>query len=260
MHPCSLPSYLAAPYGADVDAPEEVWGRIETFDEVPSGTSHDIAGLDLLPSSDTDLVFLDGSLWIMFRGNESREIARYSPSVPQTGWNISFEAFAPREGSAYYGVGKVPGRFSLIATIEDGEGGILAGIDLRISTVDQEGIYLNQGDGAWTKMVGDIEPALSRDTSTIGRSPDRYTICLCVRWSVLEHDRPPGPTGNVVDGTDRSDGIRDSCPSHQRCHRHYPATHQHMATMGTTVVGWWTTWGQDQLGRLTRAYPPSSRP
>ncbi len=187
-------SFLAgSANGEDVEAPEDVWGRIETFDEVLSGTAHDIAGLDLLPSSDTDLVFLDGSLWIMFRGNESREIARYSPSAPQTGWNISFEAFAPREGSAYYGVGKVPGRFSLIATIEDGDGGILAGIDLRISTVDQEGIYLNRGEGEWTKMVGDIEPALSRDTSTTGRSPDRYTIAFAYDGQFLNitvhHDR-----------------------------------------------------------------------
>ncbi len=183
-------------YGADVDAPEDVWGRIETLDEVPSGTSHHIAGLDLLPSEDTDLVFLDGSLWVMFRGNESREIARYSPSVPQTGWNISFEAFAPREGSAYYGVGKVPGRFSLIATIEDGAGDVLAGIDLRVAERGQEGIYVNQGEGTWTKMVDDIEPALSRDTATTGRFPDRYTVAFAYDGHSLNltvHQERKGP-------------------------------------------------------------------
>ncbi len=86
--PLLAPFLSGSADGAEVDAPETVWGRIETFDEVPSGTSHDIEGLDLYPSTYTDLVFLDGNLWIMFRGNESREIARYSPSVPQTGWNM----------------------------------------------------------------------------------------------------------------------------------------------------------------------------
>ncbi len=95
-------------------------------------------------------------------------------------------------------MGKVPGRFSLIATVEDGSGGILAGIDLRVSTVDQEGIYVNQGDGAWTKMVGDIEPALSRDTATTGRAPDRYTIAFAYDGQFLNMSVHQDRRGTLV--------------------------------------------------------------
>ncbi len=197
-----------------MNAPEDVWGRIETLDEVPTGTSHDIEGLDLFPSSETDLVFLDGSLWIMFRGNESREIARYSPSVPQSGWNISFEAFAPREGSAYYGVGKEPSRISLVATIEDGSGNVLAGIDLRVAARGQEGVYANHGDGIWTKMVDDIEPAFSRDTATSGRLPDRYTVAFAYDGQSLNLTVHQDRRGPLLSHPDRTRGIRDAGPSH----------------------------------------------
>lgn len=156
---------------------DERWGRMETFDDVPTGTTVGSHGLTFHSSEATDIVFLDGSLWVMFRGNESREILRYEPIVPQMGWNISFEAFAPREGSAYYGADKEPGRYSLISSILDINGSVLASVDLRVGTRDQEGAYLFSGQSpSWSKVGTDILPAYSRDTSREAYLPDRYTV------------------------------------------------------------------------------------
>ncbi len=156
---------------------DERWGRMETFDDVPTGTTEGSDGLTFHSSEATDIVFLDGGLWVMFRGNESREIVRYEPIVPQMGWNISFEAFAPREGSSYYGAGKEPGRYSLISGILDINGSVLASVDLRVGGRDQEGIYiLSEQSPSWNKVGTDILPAYSRDTSREAYLPDRYTV------------------------------------------------------------------------------------
>jgi hypothetical protein len=166
--PSSNPNSLSA---------EEKWGRMETFDEVPTGTTQGSNGLTFYPSYDTDIVFLDGCLWVMFRGNESREIMQYEPLVPLKGWNISFEAFTPREGSSYYGAGKEPGRFSLISNIQSLNGSVLAGIDLRVGSREQEGVYfLSEQSPLWSRVGSDILPAYSRDTSKEAYMPDRYTV------------------------------------------------------------------------------------
>ncbi|OPY31852.1 MAG: hypothetical protein A4E32_01456 [Methanomassiliicoccales archaeon PtaU1.Bin124] len=150
---------------------------VETFDGVATGTTDDFGDVHLSSSANADLVVLDGRLWIMYRGNESREIMRFSPHWGGGGWNLSFEAYTPREGSSYYGVGHKPGKYGLSALLADADGRIVAGVQLRAGDngPDGEGVYILNGE-KWVRLVSDILPAYPHSGNTNGYDPDLYRV------------------------------------------------------------------------------------
>ncbi len=53
-----------------------VWGSIETFDHVTTGTQGSFGDVALYPNGNCDAVVLNGRVWLMYRGNESRMVAQ----------------------------------------------------------------------------------------------------------------------------------------------------------------------------------------
>ena len=98
------------------------WGSTETFDMVSTGTNGQFKDFVLSPNPNTDAVVLDGRVWIMFRGNDSALVAKYTPTVVQSAWNMSFDAFTPRNGASYASVDRTSGTYGLKAMLVDARG------------------------------------------------------------------------------------------------------------------------------------------
>jgi len=166
-------------------------GSRVTFASVPTGTTSSITDLNLTGNSATDVVVLDGELWIMFRASDQAVVAKYHPSYSESSWNISFEAYAPKTGSSYV-PSMDPGKFGLQATIWSGSLKV-AGVELAVGNSSSEGIYALEGV-AWQIASHGIAPAWPGGNSSCGEKPDRYvvsfewqegTITAMVRHTVL---------------------------------------------------------------------------
>jgi hypothetical protein len=165
-------------------------GSRVTFAGVPTGTTISLPDLNITGNSDTDVVVLDGALWIMYRASDKAEVARYHPYYPGSSWNISFEAYAPKTGSAY--IDMDPGIFGLRATIRNGSTE-LAGVELAVGNATSEGIYLLE-ESTWKLICHGIAPAFPCGNGSDGEKADRYvvsfewkegTITAMVRHTVL---------------------------------------------------------------------------
>ena len=133
-----ISSSLAEPGPTELN--DGVWGSTETFDHVPTGTQGSFNDVALYPNGNCDAVVLNGRVWLMYRGNESRMVAKYTPTVSASAWNLSFEAFAPRDLSSYDGVGHQPGVYAIKALLNDSAGSLVSGIELRVSEEGTQGI------------------------------------------------------------------------------------------------------------------------
>jgi len=165
-------------------------GSRVTFAGVPTGTTVSIPDLNITGNSATDAVVLDGAFWIMYRASDQAEVARYHPNYTGSSWNISFEAYAPKTGSAY--IGMDPGRFGLRATVRNGSTE-LAGVELAVGNATSEGIYLLE-ESTWNLTRHGISPAFPGGNGSDGERADRYvvsfewkegTITAMVRHTVL---------------------------------------------------------------------------
>ncbi len=155
------------------------WGLAETFDNVATGTTVDFHDFKLYPNLFTDTVILDGKLWIMFRGNDSALLAKYSPIAADDTWNVSFDAYTPRNGASYWAQNVTCGTYGLRIMLVDGNGNNITGIELLIGPEAQEGILtFDAQTGAWTMQSAGILPALSNRSAAQESSPDRYCVSL----------------------------------------------------------------------------------
>ena len=176
-------SSLATVAGDGMGTPPMVsagsWGSGENFDAVQTGTNHSFNDFTLSPNLNTDAVVLDGRLWIMFRGNDSSAVAGYSPATSQNTWNVSFDAFTPRNGASYLVENSTPGRYGLKAMLVGGNGNNLTGIELLVGPKKIEGILsYDAATGNWIKEATGILPALSNLSSDQESSPDHYTVSM----------------------------------------------------------------------------------
>jgi len=176
-------SSLATVAGDGMDAPQIMssggWGSGENFDEVQTGTNHSFNDFTLSPNYNTDAVVMDGQLWIMFRGNDSSAVAGYSPTTSQNTWNVSFDAFTPRNGASYLVENPIPGTYGLKAMLVGADGNNLTGIELLIGPKKVEGILsYDASTGNWNKEAAGILPALSNLSSDQESSPDHYTVSM----------------------------------------------------------------------------------
>ncbi len=155
------------------------WGSSETFDNVPTGTVHSFNDFALSPNLNSEAVVLGGRLWVMFRDNDSALLAKYSPSVLQNRWNISFDAFTPRNGASYNIGNHIPWRYGLKAMIVGSDGRNITGIELLIGPSNVEGILsYDPVSGDWTREAAGILPAISNRSPDQESSPDRYTVSI----------------------------------------------------------------------------------
>jgi hypothetical protein len=155
------------------------WGSAETFDRVPTGTIDHFNDFVLSPNTRTDTVVLDGRLWIMFRGNDTALVARYSPQVAQNTWNITFDVFTPRNGASYSALNQTYGSYGLKIMLVDGNGQNITGIELLAGSLDREGILIYDATSqSWTRESAGILPALSNRTSYQESTPDRYFVSM----------------------------------------------------------------------------------
>ena len=160
------------------------WGSTETFDMVPTGTNGHFNDFVLSPNPNTDAVVLDGRLWIMFRGNDSALVAKYSPAVMQNTWNMSFDAFTPRNGASYETVNRASGTYGLKAMLVDATGQDVTGVELLIGPSSVEGILtFNSRSGLWNRESAGILPALSNRSALQESAPDRYTVSMAMTSS-----------------------------------------------------------------------------
>jgi hypothetical protein len=154
-------------------------GSVETFDRVPTGTTGNFSDFMLLPNPFTDVVVLDGRLWVMFRGNSSDLVARYSPQVTENTWNLSFDAFTPRTGASYAALNMTAGYYGLRAMLVDRDGQNFTGVELVVGPSDLEGILtFNAASGSWTRESAGIRPALANRSAYQESSPDRYSVSM----------------------------------------------------------------------------------
>ncbi|HEY3421255.1 MAG TPA: hypothetical protein VGK23_11960 [Methanomassiliicoccales archaeon] len=132
-----------------------------------------------MPNTNTDTVILDGRLWIMFRGNDSAIVARYSPHAIQNTWNISFDAFTPRNGASYHMKNLTCGTYGLRTMLVNGAGQNITGIELLVGPSDMEGILTYDPiSGSWNRESAGILPALSNRSSDQESAPDRYLVSM----------------------------------------------------------------------------------
>jgi hypothetical protein len=154
-------------------------GTVETFDNVPTGTTGNFNDFVLSPNPNTDTVILDGRLWIMFRGNDTSLVAKYSPHGTDNTWNLSFDAFTPRNGESSQVQNQTGGTYGLRAMLVDGNGQNISGVELMIGPSDLEGILVYEAaTGSWTRESAGILPALSNRSTYQESSPDRYSVSL----------------------------------------------------------------------------------
>jgi len=169
--------------------PSKNKGSIETLDSIMTGTTASFDDVILKGSAATDVVVLDGAIWFMYIKNGSQMAASYHPRPPSSDWNISFEAYAPREGSSYTSLNQSVGRFSLVAMIEDQKGNNRTGISLVVGKEGTEGVYLYNGSG-WEMVVDDVLPAVIDRQTDSGSRPGRYIVSCAfdgddiAKWTV----------------------------------------------------------------------------
>jgi len=156
-------------------------GSRVTFAGVPTGTTQSIQYLDIMGNTATDVVVIDGALWFMYRSSNNAEVARYHPYYPGSSWNISFEAYAPKTGSAY--IGMDPGRFGLRAIIKSGSTE-LAGVEIAVGNSTSEGIYVLEGS-TWNLVRHDIAPAFPGGDSSNGEKADRYVVSFELKQGII---------------------------------------------------------------------------
>ena len=151
----------------------------ETFDRVPTGTTNSFNDFSLSPNPNTDTVILDGRLWVVSRGNDTSLVAKYSPNISLSTWNISIDAFTLRNGASYRVESQVPGTYGLKAMLVGSDGTNVTGIELRVGPTGTEGVLSYDGTSrTWTKEASGILPAISNLTTNQESSPDYYTISI----------------------------------------------------------------------------------
>ena len=155
------------------------WGTTETFDMVSTGTTGQFKDFVLSPNPNTDAVVLDGRVWIMFRANDSALVAKYTPTVVQRAWNMSFDAFTPRNGASYASVDRTSGTYGLKAMLVDAMGRNVTGVELLIGPSSVEGILtFNSISGRWNRESAGILPAITNRSTLQESAPDRYTVSM----------------------------------------------------------------------------------
>ena len=105
---------------------------------------------------------------------------QFSPNGTGGRWNLTYEAYTPREGSSYYGVGHKSWH---VRTHRGFEGRI--GQDPHRSGAQgrgqqlrrREGIYIFT-HGRWAKVASDILPAYPHTVGSYGLDPDLYRVGL----------------------------------------------------------------------------------
>ncbi|MDH4123458.1 MAG: hypothetical protein OEV21_05200 [Thermoplasmata archaeon] len=158
------------------------FGSIETFSDISTGAhgNYSYRNLELFACQHAEAVVLDGSLWIMMNNNNSEsEIARYKVdnSLEKFEWNLSFEAYVPKENSALSLASQPVGEFTLLAYLKDEYGMKMAGVALSIGYPSGEYLaFFNPSNGGWTNVSNDVLPAFPNNFERTGFLPDRYII------------------------------------------------------------------------------------